>query len=322
VILLAMIAVASQLQQPQLEQPKRIVLHDAGQPALSVRHVPGPGASVVYVHGSTFPSALSIDYRIDGKSWADDLRARGFDVWSFDFPGYGASDRQPEMSKPTSTSIPGRAAEAADQIERVVRYIRSQMQGRKVSIIAHSWGTIPAALFAGRYPDWVARLVLFAPVAQREAQRQGPNSPVLLVSAADQWNAFQAGLPNGTPSLISQSHFDQWAATYLSTDAAASTRSPPSVAVPSGPDADVAAAWTGHLPYDPALIRAPTLIVRGEWDPIARDADAAWLVAAMTHVPGGATDLKLPRGAHRMLLEDNRQALFDAVGRFLMKDEK
>jgi hypothetical protein len=27
--------------------------------------------------------------------------------------------------------------------------------------------------------------------------------------------------------------------------------------------------------------------------------------------------VKLPRGAHRMHLEDNRQALFDAVGAFL-----
>ena len=80
---------------------------------------------------------------------------------------------------------------------------------------------------------------------------------------------------------------------------------------------DFEEAWNGHLPYDPSQIRAPTLIVRGEWDVITRDADAAWLVKAMKNVPGGARDVKLPRGAHRMHLEVNRQVLFDTAGRFL-----
>jgi pimeloyl-ACP methyl ester carboxylesterase len=97
---------------------------------------------------------------------------------------------------------------------------------------------------------------------------------------------------------------------------------PPSVEVPAGPDADFADAWGGQFPYDPSRIRAPTLIVRGEWDAITRDADAQWLKSAMTNVPGGAHDVKLPRGAHRMHLEKNRQALFDAVGSFLAEDRR
>ena len=58
--------------------------------SLFLRHLPPPeGASpqrvVLYVHGATFPSALSIAHRFDGRSWRDELCAAGFDVWGLDF---------------------------------------------------------------------------------------------------------------------------------------------------------------------------------------------------------------------------------------------
>src|SRR6201986_4372543 len=53
----------------------------------------GPRPSVVYVHGATFPSALSIAHRFDGRSWRDALNEAGFDVWGLDLYGFGHSDR-------------------------------------------------------------------------------------------------------------------------------------------------------------------------------------------------------------------------------------
>src|ERR1700747_689049 len=47
---------------------------------------------VLYVHGGTFPSALSIAHRFDGRSWRDELCAAGFHVWGLDFHGFGLSD--------------------------------------------------------------------------------------------------------------------------------------------------------------------------------------------------------------------------------------
>src|SRR5262245_58261256 len=41
---------------------------------------------VLYVHGATFPSGLSIAHRFDGISWRDWLCAAGFDVWGPRFP--------------------------------------------------------------------------------------------------------------------------------------------------------------------------------------------------------------------------------------------
>ena len=56
------------------------------------------------VHGATFPSALSIAHRFDGYSWRDALCEAGFDVWGFDFLGYGYPDRYPEMSRPADAN--------------------------------------------------------------------------------------------------------------------------------------------------------------------------------------------------------------------------
>jgi len=42
--------------------------------------LPAIGSSrvVLYVHGATFSSALSIAHRFDGRSWRDDLAAAGY----------------------------------------------------------------------------------------------------------------------------------------------------------------------------------------------------------------------------------------------------
>jgi hypothetical protein len=59
----------------------------------------GPRKIALYVHGGTFPSALSIAHRLDCESWRDTLCAAGFHVWGLDFHGFGAlSDPYPEMA--------------------------------------------------------------------------------------------------------------------------------------------------------------------------------------------------------------------------------
>ena len=78
------------------------------------------GKVVLYVHGGTFPSALSIAHRLYGRSWRDDLCASGFHVWGLDFHGFGTlSDPYPEMAEPAESHAPlGRAENASRQIER------------------------------------------------------------------------------------------------------------------------------------------------------------------------------------------------------------
>ena len=50
---------------------------------------------------------------------------------------------------------------------------------------------------------------------------------------------------------------------------------------PSGPWYDIGRAWAGDLAYDPSRVRAPVAIIRGEWDSMCTDKDAAWLFVAL-----------------------------------------
>jgi pimeloyl-ACP methyl ester carboxylesterase len=99
---------------------------------------------VLYVHGGTFPSGLSISHRFDGWSWRDELCAAGFHVWALDSHGFGRlSDPYPEMERPAGETSPiGRAADASRQLEQAVRFICERHGVGRLSIIAHSWGTI------------------------------------------------------------------------------------------------------------------------------------------------------------------------------------
>jgi pimeloyl-ACP methyl ester carboxylesterase len=296
---------------------------DAGgdEHRLLVRHRAGGGPSVLYVHGATFPSALSVAYRIDGRSWIDDLCDRGFDVWAFDFAGFGGSARSAAMLDEDPRALPfGRAGAAAREIERVAGFVLDAARQKRLGVIAHSWGTLPAGMFAARRPGWVERLVLFGPIGRRSAagRDEWPAGAYRRVTASDQWHGFQSGLPQGAPSLIAPEIFAAWATAYLATDPDAAATEPPSVRVPAGPQADIADAWAGRFPYHPSGIKAATLLVRGEWDDVSSADDVAWLRAAMTNAVS-VTVTTLPRGGHRMHLEENRAAVFAAAGDFLVE---
>src|SRR5215471_6237347 len=124
-----------------------------------------PRQAVLYVHGATFPSALSIAHRFDGRSWRDALTEAGFDVWGLDFHGFGHSDRYPEMEEPPDAHAAlCRTDDASAQLETAVRFICHEAGAARLSIIAHSWGSMPTCRFAGRQPTQVDRLVLFRPM--------------------------------------------------------------------------------------------------------------------------------------------------------------
>jgi pimeloyl-ACP methyl ester carboxylesterase len=272
-----------------------------------------PRRAVLYVHGATFPSALSVAHRFDGTSWRDALGEAGFDVWGLDFYGFGHSDRYPEMAKPATDNPPlCMAQDAAGQLEAAIRFILGHQNIEKLSLISHSWGSMPACLFAAAHPALVDRLVLFAPIGRREPRRYEAPAPFpawRIVTTEDQWNRFIEDVPAHEPPVLSRVHFDQWSKRYLDSDPESRLREPAGVKTPLGPFSEIIKAWHGQLAYAPGQVRSPVAIIRGEWDGLMPDDDAHWLFDAFAQAPG-KRDIKISRGTHLMHLEVMRPALW------------
>ncbi|HET6240179.1 MAG TPA: alpha/beta hydrolase [Acetobacteraceae bacterium] len=295
--------------------------------SLFLRHLPPATADadaanrvVLYVHGGTFPSALSVAYRFDGLSWRDSLCAAGFHVWALDFHGFGnLSDAYPEMAAPAEAGPPlSRAEVASRQLEQAVRFICERHGIPRLSLIAHSWGCIVAGRFAGRCPRLVERMVWFGPIARRSAQGQHVDLPAWrLISLRDQWDRFTADVPAGELPVLSRQHFAAWGEAYLDCDPASRTRSPPAVKVPCGAFQDIYDAWAGELAFEPGLVRAPVAIIRGEWDGMCTDSDARGLFDGLSAV-AARRDIKIGRATHLMHLETGRFALYREAETFLL----
>jgi pimeloyl-ACP methyl ester carboxylesterase len=285
------------------------------RPSLFVRRQPYPGApAVLYVHGATFPSALSVGFDFGGGSWLDDWSARGFDAWAFDFAGFGESGRYAEMGEPADRHPPlGRALGAARQVVDVMMLIRRET-GRRVSLVAHSWGSAPAALATIAEPEAVERLVLFAPIARREGGAAASLPAWVDVTNEAQYARFVEDVPKGHPPVLVG--FDRWAPAYLASDPDAAQRTPPAVRIPNGPRADNLDALSGRLAWDPGKLTRPIHIVRGAWDSLCRDPDAAMLLKAAAAAPE-RSDRKLDAGTHLMHLESGRRVLYEAVSQAL-----
>jgi pimeloyl-ACP methyl ester carboxylesterase len=302
---------------PSPQQGLRLFLRYRAAP----RPPGGERRPVLYVHGATFSSALSIAHRFDGVSWRDALNEAGFDVWGLDFLGFGSSDRYPQMREPAETHKPLCDAEdAGRQVEAAARFILGHQRVARLSLVSHSWGSMPAGRFASKHPAMVDRWVLFGPIARRPPRRYetAPTGPAWrVVTVEGQWKRFVEDVPEGEPPVLSRLHFDEWGERYLDSDSESRARNPAGVKVPAGPFSDILRAWHGELAYDPALVQAPIAIIRGEWDGVVPDEDARWLFDAFKASPI-KRDIKIGRGTHLMHLETMRPALHRETNAFLL----
>lgn len=289
---------------------------------LALTRRPGDGDAVLFVHGATFPAALSADWRMHGMSWLDHWQQAGLDAWALDFAGYGDSDRPRAFAAAPMASPPfGRCSDAAAQIGVALRHIRQQRPGTPIHVVAHSWGTLPAQQAAIDAPHLVSRLVLFGPVVIREGTRADNRTPAwTLLDEAQQRPRHRTGLPEGEPTPVDEAEIDRWCGAYLNSDPTSMHRTPRSVKVPNGPSADITALWAGHALLDTARIRQPVLIVRGAWDHVTTDQDARRLFDALTGARD-KRDVKISGGNHWLHLQPRREALWAETLSFLCEGE-
>jgi len=275
-------------------------------------------APVLFIHGSSFPSALAAGFRMDGGSWMDNLAEHNYDCYALDFLGYGHSDRYPEMlNRPLKGKPPGRAADVYQDIDSAVNYILKKTGSNKINIIAHSWGGSVAALYAARFPDKIENLVLFAPLAagKSTAATEAIDYSYEAMTPEARVNAMRSLTPAGETLRFEPELFKQWQEQWLQSDPLAGDNKGV-VRFPSGPSKDIDDLQHGRTYYDPALIKTPTLIIRGEWDKSFTNDQAGVLFEQLTNVPLKKYTV-IEKGTHVIHLEKSRSQLYQEVLNFL-----
>lgn len=294
--------------------------HDNETLSLVMTRQPSEGPVVLYVHGATFPTALSVGWRMGRSSWLDHLQTNGFDAWSLDFAGYGWSDRPSVFDRSPNSGPPyGDHRAAAEQILAALAHIQQERPGTPIHVIAHSWGTIPARWAAIKRRDLVSSLILFGPVVTRNAgstSHSVDTAAYWLMTADQQKPRQRKGVPDHLPTPVSDAELDRWCAAFLDSDPSSRTRTPASNKIPNGPIADLENEWRGVSLIDNALITQPTMIIRGEWDDVTTDADASRLFGELTNAVE-KRDVKISGGNHWLHLQPRRTALWAETVSFL-----
>jgi len=278
---------------------------------------------VLFVHGSTFPSEATFDLALDGQSWMDVLARAGYDVYLVDVRGYGASTRPAAMSEPPDRNPPvATLPEAVDDVDAVVDFIRRRRHVERVGLIGWSWGTVVMGRYAATRGEKVDRLVLYAPIWQRRTQSGAARGAdvrtayrvVDVAAARSRWLAGVA--PDKHGQLIPRGWFESWVAANVATDPWGSTQRPAVIRAPNGALSTPQPSGEWVPPYDPAAIRVPTLLVKGEWDADAPAYMAQTLFPLLVNAPTKAY-VEIGEGTHSIMLERNRTQLFRVVQTFL-----
>jgi len=213
--------------------------------------------TILFVHGSSMASQPTFDLDVPGRpdSSAMEYFARqGYDTWCVDMEGYGRSTKDRDNNAPISFG--------ADDCYAAAQYIQKLRGPRSLLVYGISSGALRAALFAERHPEMVDRLALDAHVWT------GEGSPTL-AERRKKLPEFQS--KNRRPinrdfvfSIFNRDH--PGAAEDSVIEAFANAILKLDDSVPTGTYVDMCS----RLPVvNPENIKAPTLVMRGQWDGIA-----------------------------------------------------
>jgi pimeloyl-ACP methyl ester carboxylesterase len=181
----------------------------------------------------------------------------GYDVWTMDFEGYGRS---------TQTEGNSDIKSGVEDLKAAMEVVSRETGQRTASFMGESSGALRAAAFAEVRPDNIDRLVLVA------LTYTGKGSPTL-AKRAEQTEFYRTHNRRKRDREMIESIFTRDKAGTADPRVAAAIAAaelPLGDTVPTGTYLDM----TANLPVvDPAKVKAPVMIVRGQFDGIATDAD-------------------------------------------------
>ena len=222
----------------------------AGDPAKSI-------GTILFVHGSSMASQPTFDLQVPDRpdsSAMDHFARRGYDCWCLDMEGYGRSTKDRDNNAPISFG--------ADDCFAAATYIQKLRGPRPLLVYGISSGALRAGLFAERHPEMVDRLALDATVWTGEgsptlAERRKKLPEFIAKNRRPIDRAFVHSIFNRDhPGTAEDRVIDAFADAIVKLDDS----------VPTGTYVDMCS----KLPVNnPENIKAPTIIMRGQWDGIA-----------------------------------------------------
>ena len=262
------------------------------------------GAPVLFlVHGSSFSARSSYDLDVPGHpghSLMEAFAGYGYDVWTVDHEGYGRS---------THTDSSSDIACGVEDL-KVTAAVVEQVTGQASAIyFGQSSGALRAGAFANACPDRVTKIAFAA------LTYTGKDSPTLIKRAEklEEWK-------NNSRRAVDEEYYrgvftrDVTGLTIpeLAAAAATSEMANGGGSVPNGTYYDMCA----KLPLvDPAKITCPVLIVRGDHDGIATDADVIDFFSRLPHRDKQIVSIE--GMAHNTQLGINRERFWHALRSFL-----
>ena len=213
--------------------------------------------TILFVHGSSMASQPTFDLDVPGRpdSSAMEYFARqGYDCWCVDMEGYGRSTKDRDNNAPISFG--------ADDCFAAATYIQKLRGPRPLLVYGISSGALRAGLFAERHPEMVDRLALDATVWTGEgsptlAERRKKLPEFIAKNRRPIDRAFVHSIFNRDhPGTAEDRVIDAFADAIVKLDDS----------VPTGTYVDMCS----KLPVNnPENIKAPTIVMRGQWDGIA-----------------------------------------------------
>ena len=281
-ILLLMIIGATPLclaEQAELE--RHTVIADGHPVALWEKSAEGATEAVLLVHGRTWSARPDFDLQVDGEdlSLMDGLVNEGYAVYAVDLRGYGETPRDD-----TGWLTPNRAA---DDVAIVLSWIAADGDWQiKPHLFGWSMGSTISQLAVQRHPDVASSLTLFGYWRDDDLQLPADEPGIEPEMAAT--TAEAAASDFITPGSISQAAIDAYVEQALAAD----------------PVRTDIRSMDQYNDLDGASIKIPTLIIAGEFDPLAPAEYQAKLFLGLA--TGHKQYVSVPGGDHAAFLEKPR----------------
>ncbi len=182
---------------PQISgQRTEIYVREVVLPSTVLRGGPPADRVALFIHGAGTPAEVAFDVPYQDYSWMAFLARAGFDVFSMDMTGYGRSTRPPAMNDPCNLSkmqqalfvpiliaAPCDASYAHQQttlasdwndIDAVVNHVLALRHVTELNLLGWSLGGPRSAGWAAQHAGKVLKLVLLAPLYNRNLRTEAP----------------------------------------------------------------------------------------------------------------------------------------------------